>query len=374
MTNPLSEVYNEYTIETETELAYDAPELSKWQYFWNVSWKRFWGSKLGKLLSLVIFIAATILAIFCPAFTPYYMSAVLGTTVSLVIGATIAGFRNKESFVDGFNNYINEELAPAFAISLTLAMVSFGVSKAVQAIQNAAPKCFKAGTLVACLDHAGKETLKPIEEIEVGDKVLAYDEETGEQCYKEVVRLFRNETQEWHHVFVNGEEIVCTAEHPFYVDGKGFVPARELKERDNLLLSDGSKVEIESLKTEHVEIPETTYNFEVKDFHTYYVSHSNVLVHNVCEKAAMRAAKRSENISINEKPIEVKNIKMVGENGQTYYAKAELYSNGKFIRNDLGGHLFKDGATLPKHFNAGTWTGSIKNPVFHGNGMHFWYS
>ena len=374
MTNPLSEVYNEYTIETETELVYDAPKLNKWQYFWNVSWKRFWGSKLGKLLSLVIFIAATILAIFCPAFTPYYISAVLGTTVSLVIGATIAGFRNKESFVDGFNNYINEELAPAFAISLTLAMVSFGVSKAVQAIQNAAPKCFKAGTLVACLDQAGKETLKPIEEIEVGDKVLAYDEETGEQGYKEVVRLFRNETQEWHHVFVNGEEIVCTAEHPFYVDGKGFVPARELKERDNLLLSDGSKVEIDSLKTEHVEIPETTYNFEVKDFHTYYVSHSNVLVHNVCEKAAMRAAKRSENISINEKPIEVKNIKMVGENGQTYYAKAELYSNGKFIRNDLGGHLFKDGATLPKHFNAGTWTGSIKNPVFHGNGMHFWYS
>ena len=200
----------------------------------------------------------------------------------MVIGATIAGFRNKESFVDGFNNYINEELAPAFAISLTLAMVSFGVSIAAQAIQNAAPKCFKAGTLVACLDQAGKETLKPIEEIEVGDKVLAYDEETGEQCYKEVVRLFRNETQEWHHVFVNGEEIVCTAEHPFYVEGKGFVPARELKERDNLLLSDGSKVEIDSLKTEHVEIPETTYNFEVKDFHTYYVFHSNVLVHNRC--------------------------------------------------------------------------------------------
>ena len=282
LTNPLSEVYNEYTIETETELAYDAPELSKWQYFWNVSWKRFWGSKLGKLLSLVIFIAATILAIFCPAFTPYYMSAVLGTTVSLVIGATIAGFRNKESFVDGFNNYINEELAPAFAISLTLAMVSFGISKAAQAIKRVAPKCFKAGTLVACLDQAGKETLKPIEEIEVGDKVLAYDEETGEQCYKEVVRLFRNKTQEWHHVFVNGEEIVCTAEHPFYVEGKGFVPARELKERDNLLLSDGSKVEIDSLRIEHVEIPETTYNFEVKDFHTYYVSHSNVLVHNKC--------------------------------------------------------------------------------------------
>ena len=96
------------------------------------------------------------------------------------------------------------------------------------------------------------------------------------------MRLFRNETQEWHQVYAAGEEIICTAEHPFYVEGKGFVPARELKERDNLLLSDGSKAEIDSLKTEHVEIPETTYNFEVKDFHTYYVSHSNVLVHNKC--------------------------------------------------------------------------------------------
>ena len=322
MTNPLSEVYNEYTIETETELAYDAPELSKWQYFRNVSWKRFLGSKLGKLLSLVIFIAATILAICCPAFMPYYMSALISTTVSLVVGATIAGFRNKENFVDGFNNYINEELAPAFAISLTLAMVSFGVSKAVQAIQNAAPKCFKAGTLVACLDQAGKETLKPIEEIEVGDKVLAYDEETGEQCYKEVVRLFRNETQEWHHVFVNGEEIVCTAEHPFYVDGKGFVPARELKERDNLLLSDGSKVEIDSLRIEYVDIPETTYNFEVKDFHTYYVSKEKVLVHNFC---------LAENVDYVVKYYE--NNKVY----KAYHQKSGMYK-GKFIAKDNYGH------------------------------------
>mgnify|MGYP004643826433 CR=1 FL=1 len=28
--------------------------------------------------------------------------------------------------------------------------------------------------------------------------------------------------------------------------------------------------------------PETTYNFEVEDFHTYFVSESNVLVHNMC--------------------------------------------------------------------------------------------
>lgn len=73
-------------------------------------------------------------------------------------------------------------------------------------------QCFIAGTLV--LTATG---LKKIEEIEVGDEVLAYDEETGEQAYKPVTRLFRNTTEEWYHVKINGEEIVCTGGHPFYV-------------------------------------------------------------------------------------------------------------------------------------------------------------
>ena len=30
--------------------------------------------------------------------------------------------------------------------------------------------------------------------------------------------------------------------------------------------------------------PEVTYNFEVADYHTYYVSECNVLVHNMCNK------------------------------------------------------------------------------------------
>ena len=61
-------------------------------------------------------------------------------------------------------------------------------------------QCFKEGTLVET-----EEGLKPIEEIEVGDKVLAYDEATGEQAYKPVVQLFRNTTKEWQYVYIEGE-------------------------------------------------------------------------------------------------------------------------------------------------------------------------
>ncbi len=114
--------------------------------------------------------------------------------------------------------------------------------------------------------------------------VLAYDEETGKQAYKSVVRLFRNESKEWYHVFADGEEIICTGGHPFYVVGKGFIEARKLKVSEKLLLSCGKEVIIEKVEVEQLTEAETTYNFEVADFHTYYVTEKAVLVHNMCQK------------------------------------------------------------------------------------------
>ena len=144
--------------------------------------------------------------------------------------------------------------------------------------------CFKEGTLVET-----ENGLKPIEEIEVGDKVLAYDETTGEQAYKPVVRLFRNTTNEWYHIHAGGEEIICTGGHPFYVASLDkFIPARELKVGSTLLLSDGSCVIIEAVEVEKLSTPQTTYNLEVADFHTYYVSDSKILVHNDCKAKALK--------------------------------------------------------------------------------------
>ena len=47
-------------------------------------------------------------------------------------------------------------------------------------------------------------------------------------------------------------------------------------------LANGKQVAIDKVEIENLAEFETTYNFEVADFHTYYVSESNVLVHNVC--------------------------------------------------------------------------------------------
>lgn len=204
------------------------------------------------------------------------------------------------------------------------------------------------------MDDSGEETLKPIEEITVGDKVLAYDDETGEQGYKEVVRLFRNETQEWYHVFVGGQEIVCTAEHPFYVVGKGFVPARGLNEGDNLISSNGVQVKIDSLKIEYLEFPETTYNFEVEDFHTYYVSQSKLLAHNKCIIEMQMSRKDAIRYSKN----------FLGDKYEVVKKGVYKSADGlRTIRFDVTHHPFRGefyfGNYSPAHLNLYFW----KNPV-----------
>lgn len=46
------------------------------------------------------------------------------------------------------------------------------------------------------------------------------------------------------------------------------------------MLSDGSYGTIDSIGLEALLEPETTYNFEVADFHTYYVGEQSICVHN----------------------------------------------------------------------------------------------
>jgi len=112
--------------------------------------------------------------------------------------------------------------------------------------------------------------------------VWAEDPETGERALKRVVRTFLNESDELVHVKVNGETITCTPEHPFYVYGAGWVAAKDLKPDYRLVLQNGRDVSVDAIWREKLAEPTAVYNFEVEDFHTYYVGSSCILVHNQC--------------------------------------------------------------------------------------------
>ena len=101
-----------------------------------------------------------------------------------------------------------------------------------------------------------------------------------------------------------------------YSPVKGWTEAVDLRAGDNLVLVNGEHVIVEKIQHEILESPINVYNFQVEDYHTYYVG-KGILVHNTCtRRAAMRKAKRSVNIQMSATPDYVESVKMVGQNGR----------------------------------------------------------
>ncbi|WP_438433841.1 polymorphic toxin-type HINT domain-containing protein [Gorillibacterium sp. sgz500922] len=151
----------------------------------------------------------------------------------------------------------------------------FGKSKKASKAKKAinACNCFTAGTEVQT-----DEGEKPIEDIEVGDQVLAKDDQSGEVGYKEVTATFHHETDEIYQIHVGEETIESTYNHPFWVKDKGWTFVKDLKVGDLLVQSDGNTLQIDSI--EPVQKQATVYNMTVDDFHTYFVSDLGIWVHN----------------------------------------------------------------------------------------------
>ncbi len=221
----------------------------------------------------------------------------LGTKfVSHTAQATMSGIDTYYAAVDAYDAYKAGELGAEEIINLGLAatgtilstgaaissgrglynlMCSDGVGCKVLTGITGEPHCFVAGTLVSTEDGQ-----RAIEEVEAGDKVWAYDEETGEKGLKEVEEVFVSETDKLIHVETDKEEIITTELHPFYVEGLGFVQAGCLQEGYELKCLDGGKETITDVRVEWLEEAVEVYNFRVADYHTYYVGDGDVLVHN----------------------------------------------------------------------------------------------
>jgi RHS repeat-associated protein len=170
-------------------------------------------------------------------------------------------------------------------------LARFGLGKAGAALANLAdevpqralrraaekleelPCSFAAGTPVVT-----PEGLVPIEDVETGDFVRAYDEETGYESLGEVLGLSRRQVGELWLLTVDGDAIEASEEHPFYVVGKGWVQTRELAVGDEFVAERGERVRLENI--ERIQQPGTVYNFEVDGLHDYFVGEVGVLGHN----------------------------------------------------------------------------------------------
>lgn len=157
--------------------------------------------------------------------------------------------------------------------------------------------------------------------IRVGDQVLSRCEITGEVAYKRVLKVFEHDAQPVYWLSYTGGTMLdekighpypidVTAEHPFWVQGKGWVPAAKLVAGDELFSTEceldepyshdwtrspkgpalrlrGERMVFEKLEPRPY--VSTVYNLEIEDFHTYFVGAEGIWVHNTNERKGVRS-------------------------------------------------------------------------------------
>ena len=153
--------------------------------------------------------------------------------------------------------------------------------------------CFVAGTLVwvAWQDGTGQwhTGTKPVEQVKAGEYVIARNEQAGRTEYKKVLRTTIKQADVVVAVPLADaktgeakETITASREHPFYVDGKGFVPAGALAIGNSIVTRAGPVLVVKSVEWKRQTEGFSVYNFAVDDLHTYFVGNTlgGAWVHN----------------------------------------------------------------------------------------------
>jgi RHS repeat-associated protein len=202
-----------------------------------------------------------------------------------------------------------------------------------------------------------KDGYKSIIEVNVGDIVLSKNDETGEVSWRKVTDTFKDwhkETISFTVVDENGieESITTTAEHPFYVDNQGWLPAGDLSE-GTVISGPKADNNISIVKVQLNQEPQYAYNFTVDTDHTYFVGKTNMWVHNACNKSG--------------KLVTGKTQPQVGDQIDTgeYSNRVKVSGdNPKMTHPKTGNYLQKDRA---KNSGSGTH-GTSENKLFNKKG------
>jgi hypothetical protein len=128
--------------------------------------------------------------------------------------------------------------------------------------------CFVGGTRITMTDLS----VKPIEQVRIGDVVYSYNEQTGDYVPATVAQTFEHTAAE----YLDIDGLRVTAEHPLYVIGKGWTRAGDVQAGDVLFLDYGGEKPVSRII--YLSRTVQVYNLTVEGTHTYFAN--GVLVHN----------------------------------------------------------------------------------------------
>lgn len=214
--------------------------------------------------------------------------AVICGVVTLVGGlvVTICGVAQIKKGVTGESWIVDQVLNGDEELLETISSIASTVATVAAIIGSIAyQSCFVAGTQVCT-----QKGMMPIEKVMIGDYVLSYNTDTGEQSYNKVLKTYSRNVDALCEVSVADTTIISTPNHPYFVDGD-WVAASDLKVGDRLLLSDDTIEEVKAVNI--IDSPSTkVYNLNVESDHTYYAE--EVLVHNSCDPNKFTSSETDE--------------------------------------------------------------------------------
>lgn len=188
--------------------------------------------------------------------------------------------------------------------------------------------CFPAGTKINTAFG-----LKNIEDIKAGDKVWSYDQSSGETGLQKIVRTMVRESDHTVELYTKEEIIETTAEHPF-LTGNGWKDAADLQTGDRIKSRNEEDIEIKDVKFSYK--PRKVYNFEVSNWHTYFVGALQWLVHNA-KKCLSELPQQIHHFATNKSKKYTKHFKRIAD-------KFKLNLNGSWNKEALphrGRHPYK---------------------------------
>ncbi|MFC1594203.1 PQQ-binding-like beta-propeller repeat protein [Candidatus Omnitrophota bacterium] len=149
--------------------------------------------------------------------------------------------------------------------------------------------CFLEGTSISMANG----TIKPIEEIKVGDMVLSVDEENKTVTNKVTGLFVHPETKGYLLVeTAAGRQLRVTKDHRVYSGGEYKQIGMLTIDSPLTLLQDGKLVETRITSMRKVNTTQTVYNFEVENSHTYFAE--GYLVHNRKPDVQVMPAERND--------------------------------------------------------------------------------
>jgi len=116
-----------------------------------------------------------------------------------------------------------------------------------------------------------------IDKVKIGDRVLSQNVETGELDYKPVLKTTVRPQRPLIALEIGPRTVHLTPGHPFWIPGRGWTRARDIKA--GMLLHDVTGTTAARPAGTAPAAP--TYNLIVADFHTYFVGETKVLSHDV---------------------------------------------------------------------------------------------